>query len=1651
MTKNNVEYCKSISNKCSDGSTVESQLKIIENKKKLLINIVFSPTVELDSPLVLHWGVSSNRNSNWVQPTSCLFSSNGATPEKCEDGISCESMLSPCKDGVALSCEITMDISHLRFSHKKTKDENAINGLENCENITNWLNYENREWGMKFVFYLSTNTSPNFVSKSMIKTWIKSADRNLDFFLPIGEELFLLELVDEIFMCNNLYRKYIENEFKNKEIRDSRCYLLTQNDQNNENGLQHKFYHTNNKKTNSFVYLVSSRNNEVSNKPGLFTIMIFTDIVNMEAELSKMDTKLLNECEIILHFGLTKSTDHIVWNSPYNFLKKLNSDTLIDNINSQASEITFKKEDKYSTCVLQLPEELLGIFRGLVFVIKICPKNGNTNSIKWVKSADNGDFTYEFPLLSKNVNIDSTLNLNFIGDDKRWKCKIQEFLGKKDKYKHDTMNKYSISNESIIANKIYHLSEEMGLLYLISINRNSNCILILKTISKGMLLLHWGLLDSSIKGRKVGWRCPPNSCRPANSIEVDDKALETELLLKEKTTSLIFEQELEIIIDKSTLELYNRFVCVFRGEDVYGNVHWYKDGDKDIEVPISISETDINRKWKGPWSDIIENIIVAEVDWSSMTLMHRYNLMDSIIQKWHREFKESSSYTQISKYYQVIWSNKFKEEVESKSFASKLIIADALIENLNSEVEEFWSWIMIWMRFNVLGVLDWQRNYNTAPRLLAHSAENASFSVVSKWVEFPEYRSQIRLILQTVIRGGSRGQEVRDRILHIMHKNGIPEQHGTFYEQWHQKLHNNTTPDDVGICRSIIGYLKSNGNEEVFSRVLFENGLSYEKISSYDRPITTKPFLPNGTDINTLVRDFEQYLEVLIDVHEALNLQRSLHYSRQYMDTELQNICASIVFGDSKKFDDTKDLVVLHGRLMTISNAREKILNSIYYSHGGCSSDKYNKHAIKELLFLDLGLENLQGMFVQSMCTITNNHCDLNNLVNELNSFLSILFGHNPTSKELAAICFDWENFIRDSSNLRNNLLLKSILERLHIFVGNYLDKTYTDWDPKVVFFSKNIGLKEGDPIMKNFMDEILRSTLLSTISLQIKRINNYLLNNAPNNKLQDWQFISYNPSWRSDQKYIGIVKKVNRVTDIGEDEYPKIVICSYISGEEDIPMNVTGIILTNPDYSPDILSHLSVRARNMSVLLVVCQNPAILSENADKVNTGDICEIQVTNDMRINIQKKDITKELLIKKSVLQTNVKQKSRLFEFKNKIKEISDSWVLYPNEMDENKVGKKAINLVKLKVMLNSENKPPFFVPNCVSLPFGTLQKLFSGSINDKVSKNMKLLEESDLNKDEISGTLSMICDIIENELEPSTQLIDEVNKAIYKFENDDSNNFTSAISENQMNKVDLISMRNSKVSKLIWSQIKKVWCSVYQPLAYYNMRKIGQSLSNVFMSVVIQKLINAKYAFVLHSKNPIKTQNNSNSDREDTNYDEMYGEIVLGLGETLVSNSCGKSLGFTSKRIRNNKNYKDNQFIICFDIISLPSKSIGVFDSFNCVKNSTEFKLNGINNNYIFRSDSNAEDIEGFAGAGVFQSIPLFEPSSRYITYLDQLIMNNEKYRTEIIKLLATIAFYIQDEYNGIPQDIEGCIIEYLDSSTNKTDFNVAIVQSRPQV
>ena len=57
--------------------------------------------------------------------------------------------------------------------------------------------------------------------------------------------------------------------------------------------------------------------------------------------------------------------------------------------------------------------------------------------------------------------------------------------------------------------------------------------------------------------------------------------------------------------------------------------------------------------------------------------------------------------------------------------------------------------------------------------------------------------------------------------------------------------------------------------------------------------------------------------------------------------------------------------------------------------------------------------------------------------------------------------------------------------------------------------------------------------------------------------------------------------------------ESPTILLCNAVSGEEEIPEGVQAVLVRSAAVSTDILSHVSVRARNAHVLLAVCFDEA--------------------------------------------------------------------------------------------------------------------------------------------------------------------------------------------------------------------------------------------------------------------------------------------------------------------------------------------------------------------------------------------------------------------------------------------------------------------------
>jgi alpha-glucan,water dikinase len=193
----------------------------------------------------------------------------------------------------------------------------------------------------------------------------------------------------------------------------------------------------------------------------------------------------------------------------------------------------------------------------------------------------------------------------------------------------------------------------------------------------------------------------------------------------------------------------------------------------------------------------------------------------------------------------------------------------------------------------------------------------------------------------------------------------------------------------------------------------------------------------------------------------------------------------------------------------------------------------------------------------------------------------------------------------------------------------------------------------------------------------------------------------------------------------------------------------------------------------------------------------------------------------------------------------------------------------------------------------------------------------------------------------------------------------------------------------------------VWASKWNERAYLSRAASGIADKDLFMAVLVQQVVEADYSYVIHTVNPFTGKR-----------DEVYAEAVMGLGEVLVGNYPGRALSFRCAKKKGMPT-----------LLSFPSKSTGLYGG-----------------GLIFRSDSNGEDLAGFAGAGLYDSF-LVQPAQKVtLDYIQEPLVWDDHFRTEFMSTVAKIGAEVE-KMLGSPQDIEGAC----------SKGNFFVVQSRPQV
>eukprot|EP00878_Enallax_costatus_P012225 GHUV01012768.1.p1 GENE.GHUV01012768.1~~GHUV01012768.1.p1 ORF type:complete len:407 (+),score=64.26 GHUV01012768.1:489-1709(+) len=203
----------------------------------------------------------------------------------------------------------------------------------------------------------------------------------------------------------------------------------------------------------------------------------------------------------------------------------------------------------------------------------------------------------------------------------------------------------------------------------------------------------------------------------------------------------------------------------------------------------------------------------------------------------------------------------------------------------------------------------------------------------------------------------------------------------------------------------------------------------------------------------------------------------------------------------------------------------------------------------------------------------------------------------------------------------------------------------------------------------------------------------------------------------------------------------------------------------------------------------------------------------------------------------------------------------------------------------------------------------------------------------------------------------------------------------------------------------WSAICGVWASKWNHRAWLSRRSAGLPEDQLAVSVLLQQVLPGAYAFVLHTASPFSGARG-----------EMYGELVCGLGETLVGNHPGRPLAFSDR-----PDGSDMQ------LLALPSKRQGLFAP--------------AGGTLMARSDTNGEDLAGYAGAGLYDSIPVNPLTPAFPDYAKEPLHWDAAFRQQLLDGLVELGYAVESAFDGTPQDIEGVWL----------GGRFAVVQSRPQI
>ena len=632
-------------------------------------------------------------------------------------------------------------------------------------------------------------------------------------------------------------------------------------------------------------------------------------------------------------------------------------------------------------------------------------------------------------------------------------------------------------------------------------------------------------------------------------------------------------------------------------------------------------------------------------------------------------------------------------------------------------------WIYLWLRYSFRRLLEWQRHYNTPPKDLQWSMHCLTFELTKRFSDMiKENRVDDHFVIPPSVfmreslvmcgKGRSNGQLIRDEILNIFHKFKISEKIDSFYEQWHQKLHNNTTPDDIVICQALVNFLRTNNMAE-YHNTLKYGGVTKERLESFERKIVMEPYYAPE-----YLPDFEHFLEILKDVHSSTDIVTMFDQAKYAFNGNNK------IFEEILYFKDDWDTLK---QIWRVTNGRE-CLNGLIRN---CLDDHGR---LRDLLFFDGSLVIYLRQIIEKILHV---NMDFSNYINEVTALLKNISITYNTYPEIKICLDDWLAFAEGlkeevkKGNQDAAMKVKSVTDRVSRLLGHIIDYYNNQFGPRAVIFGN--GCKVDKYYVGLFTEEEIRGSIFFALSMILKKIEPVLREKA---NLGNWLIISRGDKDVTRGK-IRFEKDLHKV-QLEKFNEKTFLIVENVGGNEEIPLNCSGVIIVNSNNYPDMLAHVSVRARNLKVPLLV----SFSSDDGKKLIEGKDKFIELTVSGE-NILYKILDSEVQEEKT---ENKEEKGKVEPVKIN-KEFTGTYIEVP-DFTHDKVGAKSNNTSKVYKKLPDWIK----YPESFAIPFNVQDFILD-------------LPENSKYKEKINSLITQISNLDTNELSKATPLLAKAAKII----------------------------------------------------------------------------------------------------------------------------------------------------------------------------------------------------------------------------------------------------------------------------------------------